>query len=234
MRVEKIESLNLQELHAIMTSNKISEHDKAHFVQLNQHQIKDIMKYHMTAAEFQGMMNGRELVKFRPLLNSFRKRGDKKLLAEALEIDPGDVDDYLNEVTNDIQEIDDMRFLPKDKVEKLKTYVYRHGSKDKLVTFFEYELTTAKDKLKTLYSTLEYHSGGVADYFIRPIHRFDNKTLVKIYNVIDKNLKTATESGEISQADKDKAAIWALIQIYKIQNNNKLINAIKTYKTLRA
>ena len=117
-------------------------------------------------------------------------------------------------------------------MDMLKTYVYRHGSKDELVAFLDYELTQTKDVAKTLYRTLEYYSGGVADYFIRPIHRMDNKTLVKIYNVIDKNIKEAVSIGEISDADSKKIAKWALIKIYQIQNNSKLINAIKTYKTL--
>ena len=33
--------------------------------------------------------------------------------------------------------------------------------------------------------------------------------------------------------DSKKISKWALIRIYKIQNNSKLINAIKTYKVLK-
>ena len=125
-----------------------------------------------------------------------------------------------------------LTFLPPDKLDQVKSYVYRHGNKDELVTFLDYELKNTEDIVKTLYRTLEYHTGGVADYFIRPIHRLDNNTMIRIYNVIDKNLDLARQTGKVSRADKDEAARWALVHIYKIQNNNKLINAIKTAKTL--
>ena len=61
----------------------------------------------------------------------------------------------------------------------------------------------------------------------------DNKTLIKIFNVIDKNIKINQEKGNIQEADSIKIAKYALIRIYEIQNNSKLINAIKAYKTLR-
>ena len=60
----------------------------------------------------------------------------------------------------------------------------------------------------------------------------DNKTLVKIYRMVDKHIKSCKLNGEISEAESEKIAKWALMRIYKIQNNSKLINAIKTYKTL--
>ena len=126
----------------------------------------------------------------------------------------------------------DLDFLPTETMEKLKTYVYRHGSKDELVNFLDYELQKSKDLTKSLYHTLEYYSGGVADYFLRPIHRMDNKTLVKIYRIIDKNIKHSLACGDMSDAHSKKLAKWALVRIYQIQNNSKLINAIKTYRTL--
>ena len=49
---------------------------------------------------------------------------------------------------------------------------------------------------------------------------------------INKNISKAFQEGRISEAQGDKVARWALIRIYKIQNNSKLINALKTYKTL--
>ena len=72
--------------------------------------------------------------------------------------------------------------------------------KEQLVKFWDYKLGHIKDVIKYLYSTLEYNTGGIADYFVRPIHRMNNKTLIKLYH---------------------------------IQNNSKLINAVKTYKTLK-
>ena len=123
--------------------------------------------------------------------------------------------------------------MENNKLETIKTYVYRHGSKDELVSFLDYELSRADQLDKALYRTLKYHSGGVADYFIRPIHRMDNKTLIRVYDVVNKNIKKAQQAGKLSDAESKKVAKWALIQIYRIQNNSKLINAIKTYKTLK-
>ena len=94
------------------------------------------------------------------------------------------------------------------------------------------ELTLAKDKLQTLYSTLEYNTGGVADYFTRPIHRMDNTTLVTIYSVVNKHLDKMVKDNKLSAEQHDDTSQWALIQIYRIQNNSKLIRDYKAYKEL--
>ena len=232
MKVAKINNLDFETLMNVMSSTQINEVQKTQFVKNNLPQINKIMVAKISSSEFKTLMDNRALIKFRPLKNSFTKRGDKLILAKALSINPSEIKIYIKNTTQAIREIDTLKFLTPDKMDMLKTYVYRHGSKDELVAFLDYELTQTKDVAKTLYRTLEYYSGGVADYFIRPIHRMDNKTLVKIYNVIDKNIKEAVSIGEISDADSKKIAKWALIKIYQIQNTSKLINAIKTYKTL--
>ena len=187
----------------------------------------------ITDSEFNEMMSHRPIVKFKPVKNSLTKAGDKILLAKTLGIAPSEVNDYIKNVSDAMQDVNRLSFLPKDRIDAIKTYVFRHGSKDDLVVFLNYELTKSKNLLKTLYTTLDYYSGGVADYFIRPIHRMDNKTLIKIYNVIDKNLKASEQEGKITKEENLKAAKWALYRIYTIQNNNKLINAVKTYNILR-
>ena len=178
-------------------------------------------------------MDNRVIQKFRPLKNSYTKWGDKIILAKALGIQNSEVPKYIKNVSETIADVENMDFLPHSTMEMLKTYVYRHGTKDELIMFLDYELSKAQDLLKCLYRTLEYHSGGVADYFIRPIHRMDNKTLIRVYDVVNKNIKKAQQAGKLSDAESKKVAKWALIQIYRIQNNSKLINAIKTYKTLK-
>ena len=122
--------------------------------------------------------------------------------------------------------------MPPDKLDSIKTYVFRHGSKAQVVEFLDYELTKAHDKIKAIYRNLEYHTGGMADYFIRPIHRMDRKTFIQLYNVIDKHLHQAEDTGSITEEDNMKAAKTALIKLYYIRHNNQFINAIKTYKTL--
>ena len=58
-------------------------------------------------------------------------------------------------------------------------------------------------------------------------------TLVRVYDVIDKHIKLNEAEGKISTADSKKIALDALVRIYEIQQNSKLINAIKTYKVLK-
>lgn len=232
MKVAPITSIDLNTVQSVLASSKISESQKAQFIKNNKTQIESIIKLEVTPAEFSRLMSHRPLKKFRPLKNSFTKRGDRIILAKTLGIPADEVEDYITEVRNDMSEISDLEFLPKDKMYALKTYIYRHGSKDDIVAFLDYELHCAKDTLKTLYSTLEYHTEGIADYFIRPIHRMDNRTMVRLYNVVNKHLDNAKNSGNITEEEYTKTAKWALIQIYKLQNNSKLINAIKTYKVL--
>lgn len=233
MKVLKIEHLSLESLQKVLSSTDITYSQKIQFVNNNSAQIEEIMESKISNLDFREIMHKRALIKFRPLKNSFTKKGDKLILAKALNINPSEVSNYIKNVKDDIQSIDKINGLSPEKIDMLKTYVYRHGSKDELVAFLDYELSKAVDLEKTLYRTLEYYSGGVADYFIRPIHRMDNKTLIRVFQVINKNIEKAKTEGRISDVRSEKIAKWALIQIYRIQNNSKFINAIKTYKCLK-
>jgi hypothetical protein len=114
-----------------------------------------------------------------------------------------------------------------DKIDSIKTYVFRHGTQPQVVSFLDYELKNSKNFLKTLHSTLEYGHSGMADYFVRPIHRMKDRTFVDLYNVINSNLNTVHNSGLITDAQKANALEWALAQLINIQQNSKLSNAIK-------
>ena len=232
MKVERIDSIDFDKVYKILTSSRISDTQKTQFIRAHRTEIKNVMAQNISSVEFKSLLDNRALLKFRPLKNSFTKRGDKQLLAKALELPVSQIPQYIKNVTESMADIEKLKILPPDKLDAIKIYVYRHGSKDELVAFLDYELTKSKDLEKTLYTTLKYHNHGVADYFIRPIHRMDNKTLVKVYRIVDKHIKKARENGEFSEAQSEKIAKWALIQIYRIQNNSKLINAVKTYNTL--
>lgn len=233
MRIGKVENLDLEKICTVLDSTKISEAQKTDFVLANRVEIKQIMKSSINDKDFQHLMNNRTIQKFRPLKNSYTKWGDKIILAKALNIKTSEVAQYMNKISNMIQSSNDLDFLPETTMNILKTYAYRHGTKDELVSFLDYELRSSKNIVETLYKTLKYYSGGVADYFIRPIHRMDNKTLVRLFNTVNNNLKQAQNNGDISDSQNSMAAKWALVQIYNIQNNSKLINAIKTYNTLK-
>lgn len=232
MKVEKIEPINWEYVQKVMTSNNLTEAQKAQFVKSNRTKIKEIIETKITSKEFENLMENRPLQKFRPLKNSYTKIGDKIILAKALSIEPNQVADYIKNVVNSMKDVKNINFLSPNTMDLIKSYVYRHGSKDELVAFLDYELTKSKHITESLYKNLNYYAGGIADYFIRPIHRMDNKTLVKLYNVIDKHIQISRQNGIITDEESKKLAEWTLIQIYKIQNNSKLINAIKTYKTL--
>ena len=224
--------IDLNSVRRVMTSNELTEAQKAEFLHKNATQIHHLVTTKITPKEFRAIMKNRRLRKFRFLKNSAVKYGDKIFLAESLGITPSEVAPYIDNVTDSLERGEDLGFLPKGADECIKTYVYRHGKRKQVVAFLDYELSKANDKLKTLYTTLEYNSGGAADYFIRPIHRMDNRTLVDMYNVIHKHLKLCQETGQLSEGQSLEIGEWALRQIYLIQNNSKLINAIKTYRTL--
>lgn len=233
MKVEKIEPISWEYVQKVMASNKLTEAQKTQFVRTNRAKIKEVIETKITSAEFKGLMANRPLQKFRPLKNSYTKMGDKIILAKALGIEPSQVADHIKNIANSMKDVDNLDFLSIDNFEMIKSYVYRHGTKDELVAFLDYELTKSKHVVDSLYKNLNYYAGGIADYFIRPIHRMDNKTLVKLYNVIDKHINISRQNGIITDEESKKLAEWTLIQIYKIQNNSKLINAIKTYKTIK-
>ena len=231
--INSITPITLSKVHEVLTSNKISQREKTDFVRHYKTEIQEAIDVKLSGAEFKWIMSKRPLQKFKPLKNSLTKRGDKIILSEMLEIEPCEVENYISNVEDALADINKLGFLPKDKLDAIKTYIYRHGSKDEIVEFLDYELKTSGDILKTLYRTLDYHTNGLADYFIRPIHRMSDLTLIKLYNVIDKNLKNAMKTGCISEEQYYKTAKQTLIRIYQIQNNSKLINAIKTYKILK-
>ena len=142
------------------------------------------------------------------------------------------VDAYIQAATESMRSVEGVGRYSLDEIEAIKTYVYRHGTKQQVIDTLDYELTHAKDILTVLYQTLEYNSGGVADYFMRPIHLMSNNTMYNVYNTIDKNLTKCEQSGSISAQEHKDTAEWALAKIYMIQNNQKLRNAVKLYKEL--
>ena len=240
MKIDKIDKINpvgnldLYKVREVITSSKITTDQKIKFIKKNHSEISHLVDEKISSSDFKTIMNNRPLILFKPLKNSYTKAGDKKLLAIALGIKPNEVDNYIKNINLQVlsmQYINTMG-ISKYNYEEVKTYIFRHGEKEQVINFLDYELSHAKNILHVLYHTLEYNSGGVADYFIRPIHRLDNGTMLGIYNVVDKNLKAGRASGKISDVQAQETAEWALARIYKIQNNQRLQNAIKLKKEL--
>lgn len=230
LSVSKIENLDAITLRKILTSPKLTNVEKVQFIKVNNTEIKKTLNLNITPNDFKTMMSSRPLIKFKPIKNSFTKRGDKILLAKTLGINTTLLEKYIQNVTEDIKSTNDISFLQNDKISAIKTYIFRHGSKDQLVTFLDYELKTSKNIIKSLYILFNEKCGAISLYFERPIHHFDNNTLVEMYNVVDKNIELAQQSGNLQPKDSLQIASQTLKRIYEIQNDNKLINALKVNK----
>ncbi len=228
--INSIKPISFNEIQKILSSEKLTDAQKAEFIKNNSKEIKNTLKKEISKTEFLQLMQNRPLIKFRPLKNSFTKKGDKILLAKSLNIKENEINNYIYSIIN--TNFDIKENITKNNIEKLKTYIYRHGNKSQVIAFLEYELSDVKTTLEKLYKTMQDNSGGLCDYFSRPIHRMDNKTLAKLYNVIDKSLKKSVNEGNLTKEQYNSTAQWALVRIYQIQNNSKLIRACECYKDL--
>ncbi len=229
-RVNAISSLDSVRIHQVLASASLTDGQKVEFIKKNSSQIKSVLESEITKDEFKMLMEYRPLIRFRPLKNSFTKQGDVELLAQALNINKKDVRKYINSIIGSNFEIHNRQ--EKDNIESSKTYVYRHGTKEQVVAYLEYELSDVKNVLQCLYKTLDENTGGFAGYFNRPIHRMDNRTMRKIYNVVDKSLTKAANEGRITSKQQQDAAEWALVRIYQIQNNSRFIRACDAYREI--
>ncbi len=226
-KIQPISSLDALEVYKILTSEQLTDSQKAQFIKNNSTALKQLAKTEITEAEFKELMSHRPLIRFRPLKNSFTKQGDDIMFAKSVGITKKEIRKYINSIIDsnfDIQH--------PENVDKAKDYVYRHGTKEQVIAFLGYELSNVKTTLQKLYKTLEDNSGGLADYFSRPIHRMDNITLGKLYNTIDKNLHKSADAGYIKQDELNSHSQWALVRIYQIQNNSKILRACDAYKYL--
>ena len=138
MKIAKIEHLDIDMLQNILTSNKITESQKTSFLLRNSAKIASIVENSITSTDFNILMKNRTLQKFRPLKNSYTKWGDKIILAKALGIKHTEIPEFIKKTSNAISEMNDLEFLPNSKLEMIKSYVYRHGSKDELVKFLDH------------------------------------------------------------------------------------------------
>jgi hypothetical protein len=189
--IKPVGPLDLYKVREIMTSNKISQTDKIKFLNENHDTIKSLAEQKISGVEYEKMIDVRPLKLQNPLKNIGIKYVDWKLTAHALGIKPSEVKGYMGDIVNKLESMEDLKTLgiSEDVYKTIRTHVYRMGSKKQVITNLDYELHHTENILDTLYHTLDYSSLGIANYFMFPHRRLDNKTLIKIYNVIDKNLK---------------------------------------------
>lgn len=231
-RIEPVQIFSTQNVQNIPVVNEaVQEEQKS----------QTLIKYHLpqlviTKSEYKTLMKNRPLIKYRPLKNSFTKKGDKILLAEALGIEEKDVDKTIDHIILNLIETGPEKLpintLPGDTVlnEKninvVEPYIYRHGTKEQVIKWLKYELSDVKTVLQKLYKTLDNNSGGLYDYFSRPCHLLDNHSMKKIDIIISSSLNKAQKAGYISKSQNFEACEWAMKQIYSIQNNNVIQKAV--------
>ena len=138
MKIDKINDLNFDKIYNILTSNKITETQKTNFILANRVQIKNIIESSINHVDFKALMQNRTIQKFRPLKNSYTKMGDKIILAKALGIPQDKLPAHIKDLVKKINELEDLNILNPSNMEMIKTYVYRHGSKDEIVTYLDY------------------------------------------------------------------------------------------------
>ena len=227
-------TLDLYKVREIMTSNKINEVEKIKFLKENHDKIKCLAEEKISGTDYEWLMEIRPLKLQSPLKNVYIKFVDWKITAKALGVKPGEVKKYMGDIVDKLESMEDLKALgiSEDVYKQIKTHVYRMGSKKQVITILDYELHHTENILDTLYHTLGYNSCGIANYFMFPHRRLNNSTMLKIYNVIDKNLKSSSALGKISEANSLQASEWALAKIYDIQNNQHFKNLVKLKKEL--
>ncbi len=238
MRIEPIKLNFIQEIQAPGGIKNISpeEKEKLNFLySIAQNNMKTLK---MNRTDYKMLLEKRPLLRFRPIRNSFLKQGDQKLLAAGLGIEEKETEDYINSIIknnfdiNAFNENEDYSFSPlnSDKMTMAQDYVYRHGTKEQALSFLKNELSDAQSALRRLYRTLKKDSGGIYDYFERPCHLLDNKTAHKMHTTIKYGLDNAQQQGFVTEDVNKTACEWALRQIYDIQSNQKLREALKVVK----
>ena len=83
LSISKIEKFNPKLIHQVLSSSAITQEEKVQFIRKNNSEIISALNIVPTGSEYNKIMENRPLIKYRPLKNSFTKRGDKILLAKA-------------------------------------------------------------------------------------------------------------------------------------------------------
>ena len=123
LSISKIERINPNLIRDVLGSSRITQGEKVQFIRKHSNKIKSTLDIVPSSSEFNKMMETRPLIKYRPLKNSFTKRGDKILLAKSLNISVSEVDDYIKNVQDSLSKLNTLDFLPVSTQDTLKTYI---------------------------------------------------------------------------------------------------------------
>lgn len=231
MTVEKVSGIEItdrvRKVHEMKLECKLS---KEEFKQIsaNNATIK------MAGNEYKALIKARPLIKYRPLKNSFAKRVDRGLLAEGLNIPEEDVEKYIQAVIDKnfdenyyVELSNCKKTIKQEEINMARAYVYRHGKQEQVLSYFDNELTTSGNALKTMYETLNDEISGIASYYYRPCHPLSSDHAKTMYDIIKKHIAKAHKEGKINEEVALKTAQDALDIIIKIQDNPDVRQAFR-------
>jgi len=188
----------------------------------------------MAANEYKALIKARPLIKYKPIKNSFAKRVDKGLLAEGLDIPETDVEKYIQGVIDknfdenyQVELSNCKKTIKQEEINMARAYVYRHGKQEQVLSYFDNELTTSGDALKTMYDTLNDEMTGVASYYYRPCHPLSSDHAKTMYDIVKKHIDKAHKDGKINDEVALRTAEDALDVIIKIQDNPDVRQAFR-------
>lgn len=231
MPIEKVSNIEItdkvRKVHEMRLECKLS---KEEFKQIsaNNATVK------MAANEYKALIKARPLIKYKPIKNSFAKRVDRGLLAEGLNIPEEDIETYIqgvidkNFVENYQVELSNCKkTIKQEEINMARTYVYRHGKQQQVLSYLDNELQTSGNILKTMYDTLNDELTGVASYYYRPCHPLSRDRAKEMYEIFTKHINKAHKSGQINKETALKTAQDALDIIIKIQDNPDVRQAFR-------
>jgi len=226
--------IDVYSIRKVLGSSTLTEADKAKFIFNNLDEIKSVLNVTLSSTEYKILLNNRPLLWGKPIKNAFTKRGDTILLAQALGIPDSRIKLYIKDVEKELTDTNEIKSTEQDKFNSVKTYVYRHGTKKQVNAFLNYDLSHTLNIKNTLNNLLSYNTGGVADYFSRPIHRMDDETFVNIFSTINRNIYAAHDKGQLTDAQALSLSEQALAELYIIQENSKLFRKSRGKKVEKA
>ncbi len=235
--INGIEAIRLYEAAKLSQASRIQSEVKEETKKYLELELKE-NKAHISRAQYSMMLKNRPLLNYRPIKNSFTKKGDQQLLAHSLGISIYDIDKLINhiietEFENSQYEYYDelhwrrMHDVDEETKEITKDYVMRHGTKEQVLEYLKWHLHHAGNILDALYFNLESDLLSLNQYYLRPCHMLDSVSANNLYDTIHKELKNAHNKGDITMEQNLKAAQDTLDWIYKIQTASGIQRALR-------
>ena len=90
-RISPVDPLTVYSVQKVLRATHLTNGQKVDFMRKNSCQITSLFNTRINSEEFKAIMQNRPLEVLKPIKNSFTKRGDKKILAKTLEVEPNEI-----------------------------------------------------------------------------------------------------------------------------------------------